>query len=165
MIPFTPVRREVFESVRGMNNRWELIQDWDFWLRVAGEGDVVYTPTEFGWWRAHEFTDRYALRFAQEHLAFTELLVSDEMVRLSDKVGKLVVPFQVGRVKFWGQNAAVEELNALCTDRTLVGSWLSTDFGEWSVTSRRVYRHMRIQANRERFRGILAENLLSVERK
>jgi hypothetical protein len=66
--PFTVVRREAYERIGGFDEQFQLVQDWDLWLRLLAPGGAVYYPaTEFCWWRDHPVSGWYNGRMADEH--------------------------------------------------------------------------------------------------
>lgn len=69
LVPFTVMRRSAYEAAGGLDDRYELVQDWDLWIRLLGGGDLYYYPGEFGWWRTHGFSDAYAAMMARETVA------------------------------------------------------------------------------------------------
>jgi Glycosyl transferase family 2 len=86
--PFTAFRGTIFEELGGFDERFELVQDWDFWLRVTQRHDLVYLPRPFGMWRSHPYGVRGAQRFASEQLQVAALLsdrygISNPFVRLA----------------------------------------------------------------------------------
>lgn len=68
LVPFTVMRRSAYERIGGLNDRYELLQDWELWLRMLGQGDLYHTPVDFGRWRTHGFSDKYATLMAREVL-------------------------------------------------------------------------------------------------
>lgn len=77
LVPFTVMRRSTYEEIGGLNDRYQLLQDWDLWIRMLGQGDLAYFPAEFGRWRTHGFSDKYAIQMAGEML-----VLSREMAHL-----------------------------------------------------------------------------------
>lgn len=67
-VPFTVMRRSAYEAVGGLDSRYELVQDWDLWIRLLGQGDFLYVAHEIGHWRCHEFSREYARRMATEQI-------------------------------------------------------------------------------------------------
>jgi len=75
--PFTVMRRATYEAVGGLDARYELLQDWQLWIRLLNEGDLAFFTGEFGRWRTHGFSEKYATMMARE-----VLVLSDEMSSL-----------------------------------------------------------------------------------
>ena len=69
--PFTVMRRAAYGRVGGLDDRYELLQDWDLWIRLLALGDLDYLPVEVGRWRLHGFSDKYATLMAREMVAFS----------------------------------------------------------------------------------------------
>ncbi|MDA0163869.1 glycosyltransferase [Solirubrobacter ginsenosidimutans] len=67
-VPFLLMRRKAYEAVDGLDERWELVQDWELWMRLLGRGDVLFVPDEIGWWRVHPTSPRYREINAREHV-------------------------------------------------------------------------------------------------
>lgn len=67
-VPFLLMRRSAYEAVGGLDERWELVQDWELWMRMGGIGDVLFVPDEIGWWRVHPTSPRYREVNAREHV-------------------------------------------------------------------------------------------------
>ena len=68
-VPFVLMRRAAYQSVGGLDERWELVQDWALWMRLARVGDVLFVPEEIGWWRLHATSPKYREVNAREHVA------------------------------------------------------------------------------------------------
>src|SRR5262249_5623412 len=49
-------------------DHWELVQDWELWMRLTARGDVLFVPDEIGWWRIHDSSPAYKRLNAREHL-------------------------------------------------------------------------------------------------
>ncbi len=67
-VPFTTMRRATYEKVGGLDSKYELVQDWDLWVRILGEGALLCWPKETGLWRIHGFSPYYANVFSEEHI-------------------------------------------------------------------------------------------------
>jgi GT2 family glycosyltransferase len=80
-VPFVLMRRAAYEAVGGLDERWELVQDWVLWMRLARVGDVLFVPEEIGWWRLHATSPKYREINAREHVALA--------AELPDHVGPL----------------------------------------------------------------------------
>lgn len=115
-VPFTVMRRAVYLSVGGLNDRYELVQDWDLWIRILAQGSLYYTPEEVGHWRLHGFSPKYATIFGREHL----LLVS-EIRRLipamTPEEADDALQFQFPRVQVWLPETPFETLVADAPER------------------------------------------------
>jgi hypothetical protein len=75
-VPFTLFRRSAFLAIGGFDPRWELVQDWDLWMRLLQTGDLLYHPHNSGYWRIHPLSSTYMAQFASEHEAFTDRLTT-----------------------------------------------------------------------------------------
>ena len=71
-VPFTLMRAELYEEVGGLDERWELVQDWELWMRLAARGDALYVPQEIGSWRLHGSSEAYMRLNAREHVELAE---------------------------------------------------------------------------------------------
>src|SRR5262249_15239277 len=80
-VPFVLMRRAAYEVVGGLDERWELVQDWALWMRLVTVGDVLVVPDEIGWWRLHGTSVAYRELNAREHVALAD--------RLPELVGRL----------------------------------------------------------------------------
>lgn len=67
-VPFILFRRRTFEAVGGLDPRWQLVQDWELWMRLAEEGDLRFHGEEVGWWRVHGTSPGYRNMNAREHV-------------------------------------------------------------------------------------------------
>jgi glycosyltransferase involved in cell wall biosynthesis len=70
-MPFVLMRRSAYEAVGGLDERWELVQDWDLWMRLSNAGDVFFVPQEIAWWRVHPTSPKYREINAREHVALS----------------------------------------------------------------------------------------------
>lgn len=66
LFPFTAIRRDTFLAVGGFGDEFELVQDWDLWLRALARGDIVLSPLCWGSWRQHPVSATYAEIFDRE---------------------------------------------------------------------------------------------------
>jgi glycosyltransferase involved in cell wall biosynthesis len=67
-VPFQLMNRAAYEAIGGLDERWELVQDWELWMRMLNRGDVFFVPEEIGWWRIHPTSPRYREVNAREHV-------------------------------------------------------------------------------------------------
>jgi glycosyltransferase involved in cell wall biosynthesis len=67
-LPFMIMRRAAYQTVGGLDERFQLVQDWDLWIRLTRLGPVYYEPAEFCWWREHAVSPWYRSRMAEENL-------------------------------------------------------------------------------------------------
>jgi glycosyltransferase involved in cell wall biosynthesis len=88
MFPFTVIRREVWEDMAGFTAEYELLQDWDLWLRACDRGDVLLLPDVIAGWRQHTTTANYSRVYQAEHNKMAEAEFRDT---------KLSVIFAVAR--------------------------------------------------------------------
>lgn len=88
-VPFLLIRRSAYDAVNGLNPAYELLQDWDLWIRILGLGDLFYTAREVGWWRVHSTSDSYKRIFVREHLQLAARMgklipgLADQMIRFN----------------------------------------------------------------------------------
>lgn len=68
-VPFTLIRKALYDEVGGLDERWELVQDWELWMRMASRADILFVPSETGWWRIHDSGPHYKRMNAREHVA------------------------------------------------------------------------------------------------
>ena len=73
-VPFILMRKAAYVAVGGLDERWELVQDWDLWMRICRRGDVLALCAEVGWWRTHGTSPTYRRINAREHVALAEAL-------------------------------------------------------------------------------------------
>jgi glycosyltransferase involved in cell wall biosynthesis len=74
LVPFTLMRRSAYEAAGGLDERWQLVQDWELWMRLAQSGDVLMHRGETGRWRLHPTSAGYREQNAREHLALADAL-------------------------------------------------------------------------------------------
>ena len=100
LVPFTVMRRATYLEVGGLDARYELVQDWDLWIRLLGLGNLYYMPQEFGRWRLHGFSTHYATIFAQNHLELTSTLPR-LVPNLPTQVVDAAIDAQLAKVVAW----------------------------------------------------------------
>ncbi len=97
-VPFLLMRRDMYHVVGGLTLRYELIQDWDLWIRLLGRGDLFFTPDVVGNWRVHGTTEKYQRIFMREHLD-----LAYNMPRLvpglSEDAARYALTYQIARVR------------------------------------------------------------------
>ena len=67
-VPFLLMRRATYHTIGGLDTKYELIQDWDLWIRLFAHGDLFFIPDVVGNWRVHPTTEKYNQIFMREHL-------------------------------------------------------------------------------------------------
>lgn len=97
-VPFTVMRRSAYLQVNGLDESYELVQDWDLWIRLLALGDLYYCPQEFGLWRTHSFSERYAKVFAKEHTILS-LDIQKLIPDLPENVVHSSLDTQLARIK------------------------------------------------------------------
>lgn len=112
LTPFTLMRRDAYESVGGLDTRWQLVQDWDLWLRLAQIGDVLYAPDEVAWWRIHPTSAAYQEQNATETLQLSRH-VADILPAASRTVTSLAR--RAGRARAAVQREGIEAHAAVDT--------------------------------------------------
>jgi len=73
-VPFVLMRRSAYETVGGLDERWEIVQDWELWMRLSAIGDVLLVREEIGWWRVHPTSAKYRELNAREHVELSRVL-------------------------------------------------------------------------------------------
>jgi glycosyltransferase involved in cell wall biosynthesis len=73
-VPFLLMRRDAYEAVGGLDERWQLVQDWDLWLRLLERGDLLVHGDEVAWWRQHPTSGGYRLMNAREQVQIARAL-------------------------------------------------------------------------------------------
>lgn len=107
-VPFITMRRAVYEKIGGLNTNYELIQDWDLWVRFLAEGDLLLVPDEVGCWRVHGTTEKYNRIFMREHLDLAYRM--PELVpALSADAARYSVTFQRAKVRHSFPNEPIED--------------------------------------------------------
>ncbi len=96
-VPFLLMRRETYHKVGGLDTRYELIQDWDLWIRLLGHGDLYFTPDVVGNWRVHGTTEKYQRIFMREHLDLAYNMPR-LVPNLSESAAQYGVAYQIARV-------------------------------------------------------------------
>ncbi|NJK34467.1 MAG: glycosyltransferase [Oscillatoriales cyanobacterium SM2_2_1] len=71
-VPFCVMRQSAYRAVGGLDPQYELVQDWDLWLRLLSHGALYAFPEVFGLWRTHGFSEKYSQIFAREHWAIAK---------------------------------------------------------------------------------------------
>ena len=80
-VPFTLMRKELYDEVGGLDEQWQLVQDWELWMRMTSRADVLFVPSETGWWRIHDSGAGYKRLNARECVALA--------ANLEQSVGRL----------------------------------------------------------------------------
>lgn len=81
-VPFTVFRRSAFDDIGAFDQSFDLVQDWEGWIRLLGIGDVAFIPVVYGEWRTHDFSPQYARVMATE-----QVRVALDIVRLVPTIG------------------------------------------------------------------------------
>lgn len=97
-VPFLLMRRETYNKVGGLNKDYELIQDWDLWIRILGQGDLFFLPDEVGRWRLHDTSEKYQRIFMREHLDLA-YRIPKLIPGLSPEAAAYTVTYQRARVR------------------------------------------------------------------
>ena len=108
-VPFQVMLRETYEQIGGLDCRYELVQDWDLWIRLLAKGEVYYSGSHFGDWRVHEISGSYARTFAREHLELVSG-IKRLIPNLSERVAKSALNEQIPRVMKWVPELPIKEL-------------------------------------------------------
>ncbi|NUN66042.1 glycosyltransferase [Pseudanabaena biceps] len=99
-VPFTVMRRSAYVKVGGLNIAYELVQDWDLWIRLLSLGDLYFYPNEFGLWRTHGFSEKYAKIFAIEHTLLS-LDIRNLVPNLSSNQAQICMEIQLAKARNW----------------------------------------------------------------
>ncbi|MBA3672294.1 MAG: glycosyltransferase [Gemmatimonadaceae bacterium] len=67
-VPFTVFRRSAYDRIGGFDQSFELVQDWEGWIRLLALGHAAYVPVVYGDWRTHDFSPNYARIMATEQV-------------------------------------------------------------------------------------------------
>lgn len=97
-VPFLLMRRETYGKIGGMELRYELIQDWDLWIRLFEHGDLYFTPDVVGNWRVHGTTEKYNRIFMREHMDLAYNMPR-LVPNLSDAAARYGVAYSMARVR------------------------------------------------------------------
>jgi len=124
-VPFTVMRRDAYERIGGLNTGYELVQDWDLWIRLLAEGDFLFTPEVTGLWRVHGSPDKYMRVFAREHLALAASLQTI-IPGLSRPQIEQSLRLQAARVTSWFPDETVSAFSPDKTDAPGEAALLST---------------------------------------
>jgi hypothetical protein len=108
-VPFSVMRRSAYLQINGLNQSYELVQDWELWIRLLALGDLYYNPQEFGLWRTHGFSEKYAKIFAQEH-ALISLSIQKLIPSLSNHAARSCLNVQLAKVKNWVPHISLDSL-------------------------------------------------------
>lgn len=76
LVPFTLMRRGAYDLAGGLDPRWQLVQDWELWMRLAQAGDVLVLGSELGRWRLHPTSPAYRSQNAEEQVALADALTT-----------------------------------------------------------------------------------------
>ncbi len=124
-VPFQVMLRSTYEQIGGLDEKFELVQDWDLWIRLLAYGEVYYTGSHFGDWRVHEISGKYAQIFAREHLQLVSGMQYLIPV-LKRRQLKLALREQIPRVKKWLPEVLIEDLIAdLPNSEIILECWKS----------------------------------------
>ncbi len=116
-VPFITMRRTAYHAVGGLDSQYELVQDWDLWLRLLRTGNLYYHPHEIGWWRLHKWSPKYTALNAKEHFEFASnlALINPD---LPDRTRRFATRVQLAKIKNWLPDANLETVAAQ-TGKTL----------------------------------------------
>ena len=151
-VPFTVMRRETYRQVGGLDLRYELVQDWDLWIRLLAHGPLAYVPQEFGHWRAHDFSPHYATVFGREHFALVST-IRDLIPGLSPRQADDALDRQLPRVMHWLPDTPLETLTADLPERDRILSRPRPKPEEIPAALKRIHRLVGVQMNRLRILG------------
>ena len=90
------IRREIYESIGGLDSKYELLQDWDLWFRALERGDYYYHPEAFCHWFSHPYGSNLSELFAREHLKFLHALSEAGSGSLERSAS-----FQLAKLRTW----------------------------------------------------------------
>ena len=110
-VPFTVMRRSAYEKVGGLDARYEMVQDWDLWIRLLALGDLYYYPKDVGLWRTHGYSERWQKLFAKEHLVLSSR-VGELVPPLSAQASESALDAQLAKARHWLPDVALELLAA-----------------------------------------------------
>lgn len=117
IVPFALFRRSAYEAAGGLDDSWELVQDWELWLRLlSGGGDMLAHRGVTGWWRLHPTGNNYKVMNAREYLAFTRSLPARS-------IG--VRPRMANAAYRAALDRAALQLNGVASDETVDVSWVA----------------------------------------
>ncbi len=123
-VPFTLMQRDAYLKLGGLNNSYELVQDWEFWIRLLGLGDLYYYPHEIGWWRNHDFSEKYATIFAKEHFTLSQQL-QVLIPELPPAIVQDAVELQIAKIKNWMSKFDLNTDDRICIDNEIIPISLS----------------------------------------
>ncbi len=108
-VPFTVMRRNAYEKIGGLDARYEMVQDWDLWIRLLALGDLYYYPKDVGLWRTHGYSERWQKLFAKEHLVLSSR-VGEMVPPLSVQATESALDAQLAKARHWLPDVALELL-------------------------------------------------------
>ena len=114
-LPFMIMRRAVYEEIGGLDERYELVQDWDLWNRILARGDYYYHPEAFCHWLSHPYNERLTYLFARDHLTFVARLEAAGEGRPG-----LSGAFQLAKVRTWLPDADPASLIAGTPEEAII---------------------------------------------
>lgn len=127
-VPFTVMRRSAYVEVGGLNISYELVQDWELWIRLLALGDLYFYPSEFGLWRTHGFSEKYAKIFAIEHIRLA-LDIKNLVPNLSVDQARTCLEIQLAKAKNWLPDLSADLLGQLLKNNsdTLIQAFPSSE--------------------------------------
>jgi glycosyltransferase involved in cell wall biosynthesis len=127
-VPFTIMRRATYLAVNGLNEAYELVQDWDLWIRLLAKGDLYFFPQVFGWWRTHGFSEKYACIFAREHTALA-LRIRQLVPSLTPTEANRCLEVQLAKARTWVPNFSAATLAAEvpCQEAAIAAAFPTTE--------------------------------------
>ncbi|TYQ26957.1 glycosyltransferase [Pseudanabaena sp. UWO311] len=125
-VPFTVMRRSAYIEVGGLNIAYELVQDWELWIRLLSLGDLYFYPSEFGLWRTHGFSEKYAKIFAVEHTLLS-LDIRNLVPNLSSNQAQICMEIQLAKARNWLPDISTEGFSQIIQNApdTLIKSFPS----------------------------------------
>ncbi|RYZ80796.1 MAG: hypothetical protein EOP06_24695 [Proteobacteria bacterium] len=119
-VPFLLMRRDIYQKIGGLDKDYELIQDWDLWIRLLAHGDLYFTPDVVGNWRIHGTTEKYQRIFMREHMDLAYNMPR-LVPNLSSDAAQYGVAYQIARVTSNFPNDPLENfLNDVPTDAVAI---------------------------------------------
>ena len=111
-VPFTVMRRSAYLEIGGLNIAYELVQDWELWIRLLSLGDVYFYPCEFGLWRTHGFSEKYAKVFAIEHTLLA-LDIKNLVPNLSANQAQICMEIQLAKARNWLPDISTDDFSQM----------------------------------------------------
>jgi glycosyltransferase involved in cell wall biosynthesis len=114
--PGTWIRKKVALRIGGRNPKWIYVGDYDFWLRLAMEGEIVHRPGLLAQWRKHFASTSISHRgelMAKERVEVIDSFIENyesELSGFSKSLAKANSRYYAARLGFFSRDVEARKL-------------------------------------------------------